>query len=510
MRAGTAALLLLTLVLLASASSARADYVNPVLPGDYPDPSIVRIGPDYYATATSDSWAPVFPILHSRDLVSWDQIGSVFPIAPTWATGHRFWAPEISWIGGRVVVLYAALKSSGRFCIGAATATVPQGPWTDQGPVLCRDGGSIDPTSVVREDGTTWVVWKAQGLGGGLFAQQIDPVTLRPAGGSIPLIAPDRGFERGVTEGPSVFKQGDYWYLMYSGGGCCKVPCSYVEGVARSTDLLGPYVKRDQPVLVGDDQWHCPGHGTVVRLADGQLDFLHHAYAADDVLDRRRQGLLTPLWIDGEGWPVLGAGSPPTAATSPLGGVQQRGPATFSDTFDTPEPTPGWQSVIRSAMAQVVTGDGHLALGCGGSGALITRQVAVDRFSVAVTIAAPTGGAMPSLVVREPDGTQRGLEVRPGSVRAIKRRAGVVALGPPVAIPRDHGARVVVTVAPGGNVATYVETAAGLRRVTEGPAALGVGPTRIGLACRGAGTALFANLRLAGDGTAPVGVPVGD
>src|SRR5688500_9492582 len=76
-----------------------ARYFNPVLRGDYPDPSVIRVGTDYYATATSSEWGPQFPILHSKDLVNWRIVGSVFPTRPQWATAN-FWAPEIcEWKG---------------------------------------------------------------------------------------------------------------------------------------------------------------------------------------------------------------------------------------------------------------------------------------------------------------------------------------------------------------------------------------------------------------------------
>lgn len=66
----------------------RPIYTNPVQAGDYPDPSVIRVGRDYYATATSSEWGPEFPILHSRDLVNWNIVGSVFPKRPAWSVGN--------------------------------------------------------------------------------------------------------------------------------------------------------------------------------------------------------------------------------------------------------------------------------------------------------------------------------------------------------------------------------------------------------------------------------------
>src|ERR1044071_9566548 len=89
-----------------------ATYTNPVIPGDYPDPSIVRVGKDYYATATSSEWAPLFPILHSRDLVNWENCGAVFQRRPEWSVGN-YRAPGISEHKGKFFVYYVARKKGG-------------------------------------------------------------------------------------------------------------------------------------------------------------------------------------------------------------------------------------------------------------------------------------------------------------------------------------------------------------------------------------------------------------
>src|SRR5262245_9754281 len=82
-----------------STLAADATYTNPVLPGDFPDPSIIRSGQEFWATATSSEWGPQFPLLRSSDLVNWEQVGAVFPHRPAWASAN-FWAPEISEYNG--------------------------------------------------------------------------------------------------------------------------------------------------------------------------------------------------------------------------------------------------------------------------------------------------------------------------------------------------------------------------------------------------------------------------
>lgn len=69
-------------LLLVAAHVTAATYHNPVLAGDYPDPSVIRVGDDYWATATTSEWAPLFPLLHSRDLVNWEHAGNIFERRP--------------------------------------------------------------------------------------------------------------------------------------------------------------------------------------------------------------------------------------------------------------------------------------------------------------------------------------------------------------------------------------------------------------------------------------------
>src|SRR6266702_2647325 len=90
----------------------QGSYANPVIAGDHPDPSIIRVGKDFWATSTSSEWGPQFPLLYSRDLVNWKIIGAVFPKRPAWATGN-FWAPEIAEDHGRYFVYYVGRKKDG-------------------------------------------------------------------------------------------------------------------------------------------------------------------------------------------------------------------------------------------------------------------------------------------------------------------------------------------------------------------------------------------------------------
>src|SRR5688572_23656264 len=104
-----------------SASAKDVTFSNPVMPGDFADPSVIRVGDDYWATATTSEWGPVFPLLHSRDLVHWRNVGAVFQSRPEWTQG-KFWAPEIAEFNGKFFVYYVADKKGGPLNIGVATA----------------------------------------------------------------------------------------------------------------------------------------------------------------------------------------------------------------------------------------------------------------------------------------------------------------------------------------------------------------------------------------------------
>ena len=114
------------------------------------------------ATATTSQWAPIFPLLHSTDLVNWRRVGAVFQTPPAWS-GGSYWAPEIAHDGDRFFIYYTARKKDGPLCIAVADADRPDGPYTDHGPLICQPVGSIDAVAIRDENGRRFVVWKEDG-----------------------------------------------------------------------------------------------------------------------------------------------------------------------------------------------------------------------------------------------------------------------------------------------------------------------------------------------------------
>ena len=190
---------------------------------------------------------------------------------------------------------------------------------------------------------------------------------LRAVGHAHELIAPDADWEQSVTEGPSLVRRGSSYLLFYAGGHCCRPPCTYAEGVARSSSLLGPYVKDPaNPLLAGNAAWQCPGHGTTIDLAGAGLYLLHHAYRSDDAFDRRRSALLDRVDFTPDGWPTIAGGlGPALMAGDPLGRAGGVAPPSFTDRFAGSALAPGWEWPFFAAPDARPDG-GALRLTCRG------------------------------------------------------------------------------------------------------------------------------------------------
>jgi beta-xylosidase len=331
----------------ATAPAAATTYANPVIPGDYPDPSVIRVGDAFWATATSSQWGPPFPLLRSGDLVNWEVVGSVLSRPPAWSAGS-YWAPEIAAHAGRYFVYYTARRKGGPLCVAVATASAPGGPYQDHGPLVCQEVGSIDAVPVTDESGQRYLVWKEDGNSQKrptpLWAQRLDADGTGLVGEPAELIRNDQPWEGALVEGAFFVRRGDFFYLFYSGNACCGRACNYALGVARSRKLLGPWEKNPaNPILRASDAWKCPGHGSIVADAAGTEFLLYHAYDPADFVYVGRQGLLDRVDWGADGWPAINAGAGPSArAAAPAGAAAQRVAVAFADEFQG-GPRPGWQ-----------------------------------------------------------------------------------------------------------------------------------------------------------------------
>lgn len=340
-----------------------------VLPGDHPDPSVVKIGEYYWASATTSNWAPAFPLLQSRDLIHWQVQSHVFPKLPAWAD-YYFWAPEISYENGKVYVYYTAHKKNGNLCLGIASADKPEGPYKDHGTLMCQNAGSIDAFPMRDEKGKLYLIWKEDGNSvkspTPIWAMEMNESRTALIGEKKELFRNDAQWEANLVEGVSMIRHGEYIYAFYAGAGCCGRECSYAMGVARAKNLLGPWEKYEKNPLFTDDQnWKCPGHGTPVEK-DGRYFLLYHAYHAQDNVYAGRQGLLKEFRFTNDGWIELVKDHEEKPFI----------PVKMYDEFSGSELSPHWQwSVFQNVKYKVSDGQLHLDALPNKSGAYVGQKI---------------------------------------------------------------------------------------------------------------------------------------
>jgi len=377
--------------------AATPAYANPVLPGDYPDPSVAKVGDTYWATATSSEWAPLFPMLRSDDLVHWQTVGHVFPQGPPpWADAN-FWAPEISYENGKVYIYYTAHKKGGNLCVGVASADRPEGPYTDHGPLVCQEVGSIDGFPVRDEKGDLYLVWKEDGnsrnLPTPIWGQRMNEARTALTGEKFELFRNDpKTWEGRLVEGPALVRRDDYFYLFYAGDACCGRGCTYAQGVARSRSLKGPWEKyAGNPILEGQAGWKCPGHGTVIQGSGDQYHFLYHAYSTDSFVYAGRQGMLTPFTWNAEGWPVFPADALTQPETIPAAAVD------LAEEFTAHRLAESWQWPVSLPVKFSVQGanNGLLTLEASPEkiGAVLGQRTKTDTYAATAAISQGSIGA---------------------------------------------------------------------------------------------------------------------
>jgi GH43 family beta-xylosidase len=404
-----------------------------VAPGDYPDPSVLREGSDYWAVVTSGGWRPPFSVLHSRDLVNWEVAGSVLRRAPEWAR-DSFWAPELVKRGSGYLVYYSARSLSGRFCIAVASARSPIGFFRDRGPLVCTRLGAIDPLPVFDEGGRPYLVWKDDGNARRrptpILAAPLRPDGLRLAGPPRELFRNDAAWEGQVVEAPALVRRAGSFYMFYSARSCCGPRCDYVIGVARSPTLLGRWEKRSGPILSGNEHFRCPGHGTVVDGPGNDQYLLYHAYAASGGLDVGRQLLLDRIDWTQEGWPQINGGRGPSQGAASPGSAQQRRLEPFVDEFRGRFLTAGWQwsAAFRPTMHVDPRMEGRLWLGPGRDPGgrergVVARRPGGPTFVAEAVVGGRRRGARPGLAAFADVEHVLGVELR--DARAVVwRRSG--------------------------------------------------------------------------------------
>ena len=313
-------------------------YKNPILHADYSDPDVVRVGDDYWMTASSFSHVPGLPILHSRDLVNWTLVGHALPhLVPEQVFGvpqhgNGVWAPAIRHHDGRFWIYYPDPDHG----IYVTTTDDPTGEWS--APALVLPGkGLIDPCPLWDDDGSVWLVhaWAKSraGFNNVITLRQLTPDGLAPADDSgITIIDGNQIPGYRTLEGPKLYKHRGEYYVFAPAGG---VTPGW-QSVFRALDIRGPYQSRivlDQ----GRSAVNGPHQGAWVDTPSGEDWYVHFQ-------DKGAYGRIVHLepmvWSD-DGWPVIGwdpdgnrRGEPVTRWRKPALPQQPTAVPPSSDEFD--------------------------------------------------------------------------------------------------------------------------------------------------------------------------------
>lgn len=331
---------------------------NPILPGCHPDPSICRVGDDYYLVTSTFEYFPGLPIFHSTDLASWERIGAVVTRADQLdysqiASSGGLYAPTIRHHDGIFYVVCTVVDQhdatrGGNFLM---TATDPSGPWSD--PVWL-DADGIDPSLFFDDDSRVWLhgtrparqpEWHDQTE---VWVREFDLATMA-------LIGPEHVIWNGAllgavwAEGPHLYRVDGRYYLLAAEGG---TEFHHAISIARSESVTGPYVGNPgNPVLTHRHLGRSvdvvgTGHADLVQAADGSwwaVLLAMRRYGGYHYPLGRETFLVPVIWEDG--WPVFAPGTgrvpaevevpfapPASAANTGLQWTTLRGPAaTFAE-----------------------------------------------------------------------------------------------------------------------------------------------------------------------------------
>ena len=304
-------------------------FLNPIVPGDHPDPSILKDGEDYYLVFSTFDAYPALRVWHSRDLVNW------VPIAAALNTAiGSLWAPEIC-KHGDTFYIYAHARTPAYRSIYVVTAKNPRGPWSE--PVDLKLTRHIDPGHVVGEDGKRYLF-----LSGGDRVQLADD-GLSTAGPVSHVYDPwhypeDWVVESFSPEGPKVLRHGEYFYMVLAVGGTAGPPTGHMVIAARSRSVHGPWEQAPGNPIVRtnspSEKWWSRGHATPVEGPDGSWWLIYHGYE-NGYWTLGRQPLLDPMrWTD-DGWFKAEGGDLSRPLPKPRGGKPSPTGLAFSDDFRT-------------------------------------------------------------------------------------------------------------------------------------------------------------------------------
>jgi alpha-N-arabinofuranosidase len=297
---------------LASASPSFAQtpqtYQNPVLRGMNPDPSIIRVGADYYLVTSSFEYFPGCPIYHSLDLVHWQRIGYALSRPTQYALDRdnahpSLYAATLRYHHGTFYVITTDVRGGGNFYV---TATNPAGPWSD--PIFIEKG-MFDPSLLFDDDGKVYYTRRGPDTAHGIIQAEID---IKTGHLLTPLKTIAAGFLTPWGEGPHLYKINGWYYLTLAEGGSRFL---HMETIARSRSPWGPFSPSpSNPFIAQHLSWDYrergTGHSDLVQSPDSRwwAVYLGTRHDNSGQFSLGRETFLAPVqWIDG--WPHIEASS---------------------------------------------------------------------------------------------------------------------------------------------------------------------------------------------------------
>lgn len=300
------------------------EYQNPVVDYSLPDPTVIKADDGYFYLYATEDIRNV-PILRSRNLVDWVQVGTAFTdeTRPDFEPKGGIWAPDINKIDDRYVMYYSMSEWGGEWTcgIGCAIADSPSGPFEDKG-MLFRSNeinvkNSIDPF-YIEEKGKKYLFW---GSFRGIYC-----IELSADGLSVKEHQQPKRIAGTAYEGTYIHKKGDYYYLFASIGSCCAgVNSTYTLVVGRSKNLFSPYYDRfgnsmsdnkHETVIHKNEAFVGTGHNSeIVSDEEGNDWIFYHAVDVKEPEDRKLM-LDRVEWKNG--WPVVNNAQPSLNAARPV------------------------------------------------------------------------------------------------------------------------------------------------------------------------------------------------
>jgi xylan 1,4-beta-xylosidase len=308
-------------------------YVNPIFKGDYPDPSLLRDGDDYYIVHSSFEYYPGLLIWHSKDLINWTPVTHAL---------HKYvgsvWAPDLVKYKNKYYIYFPAGTTT-----YVVTADAISGPWSD--PVDLKIG-YIDPGHFTDVAGKRYLYFN----NGGYVPLSDDGLSVSGEfkhaydGWKIPR---EWSIECFCMEGPKMVKRADYYYLTVAEGGTAGPATSHMVISARSKSPFGPWENSPlNPIIRTKDQsekWWSQGHGTLFEAADGKWWMIFHGYE-NGYYNMGRQTMLEPVEWTKDGWFKIQSGVKAEAPTLRPSNASFNHPLDLSDNFMGHDLKLQWQS----------------------------------------------------------------------------------------------------------------------------------------------------------------------